>query len=128
MSHPRCERPDGHVCQKPSGRTAEQVSVLGTARSCLLERHWEVAEAIEKAFPDAFEPEPEWAEDQVVMVKFRKHSGGGWKVARRDGGEWITRDDVNSLPADKLADRFEVRRLSPEFHAELLAIVRGEQA
>lgn len=75
------------------------------------------------------EPEPEWAEDHVVMVKFRERSGGGWKVARRDeDGEWITRDDVNSLPTDLLAERFEVRRLSPEAHAELLTIVRGEEA
>ena len=111
--------------------TGEQVSVLDSARRCLLERHWEVAEAIEKAFPEAFDPEPkfEWAEDHVVMVKFRERSGNGWKVARRDeDGEWITRDDVNGIPADLLAERFDVRRLSPEAHAELLTIVRGEQA
>ena len=39
--------------------SVEQVSVLDSARMCLMERHWEVSEAIEKAFPEAFELEPE---------------------------------------------------------------------
>ena len=111
--------------------TGEQVSVLESAHKCLLERHWEVAEAIEQAFPEAFDPEPkfEWADDQVVMVKFRKYSGDGWSFAVRatDGG-WFTRDDTARFSADELAERFDVRRLSPEAHAELLTIVRGEQA
>lgn len=75
------------------------------------------------------EPEPEWAGDQVVMVRFRKYSGNGWTAAyRADDGKWTLHGHGPGLSTDDLADLYEVRRLSPAAHAELLATVRGEQA
>lgn len=78
---------------------------------------------------EAAKPEPEWAGDQVVMVRFRKYSGNGWTAAyRADEGKWTLHGHGPGLSTDDLADLYEVRRLSPAAHAELLAIVRGEQA
>ena len=50
------------------GLTDEQVEALNTASCALLERHWELSEALEEAFPEVFaEPKPVHPWDIVIL-------------------------------------------------------------
>lgn len=51
----------------PHGLTDKQVGALNTAHGALLERYWEISEALEEAFPEVFTPEPEHPRDEADL-------------------------------------------------------------
>lgn len=105
-----CERvtPDQPTIPAPASRlTDEQVDALHAAHRVLLERHWELSEALENAFPEAFAPEPKHPWDIPLEVRS--------VVAYRIGGKPVVKviaseDEVDLLRkvwtenADRITD------------------------